>query len=325
MIRFFLPSRVDLLLLLVAVAWGSTYFVAKDLVSAGSVAALLAVRMLLAAAALAAIAASRRGHLTGAELRTGVVLGLLLAGVFAFETFGIAHTTATNAGLIISLTIVFTPVLDAAVSRSRLPGSFLLAATVAVTGVGLLAGNGSLRPPALGDLLILIAAVVRAVHVVSMSALTRTSRAGRPMDSLHLTTVQLGTCAVIFSALSLIQGESIPHFVSRLGLRELALLGYLVLGCTVFAFLVQTWAVRRTSPARVSLLLGTEPIWAALIGVGIAGDRLTPAGGAGMALILIGVAWGRAVEQGSQIEQSRRRHDDDETAPLVPAPERPRR
>ena len=39
-------SRVDLLLLLVAAAWGSTYLVAKELVTPSSVAALLGLRML---------------------------------------------------------------------------------------------------------------------------------------------------------------------------------------------------------------------------------------------------------------------------------------
>jgi drug/metabolite transporter (DMT)-like permease len=289
----FTRFRVDLLLLLVAASWGSTYLVAKELVTPDSVVALLAVRMLLAAAVMAAIVAARRNRVTHAEVRVGVILGVLLAAVFVFETFGIAHTSATNAGLIISLTIVFTPILEAASSRRRLPGKFLLAAIVAVIGVALLAGNGALRPPTLGDLLILVAAIVRAVHVTTMHKLT----ANKPMDSLHLTTVQLATCAVLFSATSLVQGDSIPQYLAQLDSLAWVLFLYLVLICTVFAFFVQTWAVRRTSPSRVSLLLGTEPIWAAIIGITIAQDSIGLAGYVGIALILAGTAWGRAVEQ----------------------------
>ncbi|TQL52652.1 DMT family transporter [Subtercola boreus] len=285
--------RVDLLLLLVAASWGSTYLAAKELVTPGSVVALLAVRMLLAAGVMAVVVAGRRRRVTAAEVRVGVVLGMLLAAVFAFETFGIAHTSATNAGLIISLTIVFTPLLDSAVSGRRLPGRFFLAAVIAVVGVSLLAGNGALRPPSAGDLLVLVAAIIRAVHVTSMSKLT----AGRTMDSLHLTTVQVATCAALFSAASLFAGDSVPQFLARLDPARSVLLLYLVLVCTVFAFFVQTWAVRRTSPSRVSLLLGTEPIWAALIGITLAHDILTPAGYAGIALILAGTAWGRSIEQ----------------------------
>ncbi|MFC5676274.1 DMT family transporter [Aeromicrobium endophyticum] len=285
--------RVDLLLFLVAASWGSTYLVAKELVSTTSVLALLAVRMVLAAAAMAAVVRVRRGRVSSAEVRVGGLLGLALAVVFVLETFGIAHTTATNAGLIISLTMVMTPVLDAAVSGRRLPGGFFAAAVTAVVGVALLAGNGALTAPTAGDLLILLAAVARAVHVTSMARLT----GGRSLDSLHLTTVQLTTCAVLFSLASLLHGDSVPHLLAGLDVTGVALLLYLVLVCTVFAFLVQTWAVRRTSPSRVSLLLGTEPVWAAVCGIAIARDEVSAAGLCGIVLILVGTAWGRSVEQ----------------------------
>jgi len=286
-------SRIDLLLLLVAASWGSTYLVAKELVTPNSVVALLAVRMLLAAAVMAIIVAARRNRVTAAEVRVGMILGALLAAVFAFETFGIANTSATNAGLIISLTIVFTPILESVTSRRRLPTRFFLAATIAVVGVALLAGNGALRPPSLGDLLILAAAIVRAVHVTSMHRLTN----GRPMDSLHLTTVQLATCAVLFAATSGLWGDPIPRYLTQLEPVDGMLVLYLALVCTVFAFFVQTWAVRRTSPSRVSLLLGTEPIWAAIVGIAIAHDSVGVAGYVGIGLILAGTMWGRSIEQ----------------------------
>ncbi|MFD3444498.1 DMT family transporter [Microbacteriaceae bacterium 4G12] len=293
MLTFLARSRVDLLLLLVAASWGSTYLAAKELVSDGSVVALLAARMTLAAITLAVLVALRRSRVTPGEWRVGVILGAWLAAVFALETFGIAHTSATNAGLIISLTIVFTPLLESAITRRRLPRWFLLACSVAVVGVALLASNGALRPPALGDLLILAAAIVRAVHVTTMHRLT----ARQPMDSLRLTTVQLGTCAAVFAVTSLFSGVPVPVYLAGLGPGEAMLFLYLVLVCTVFAFLVQTWAVRRTSPSRVSLLLGTEPVWAAIVGVTLANDVVSLPGYIGIVLILAGTAWGRALEQ----------------------------
>jgi len=291
--------HVDLLLLLVAVSWGSTYLVAKELASPGPVVALLALRMSLAAAVLAAIVVARRIRISRSELRVGMLLGLLLAAVFVFETFGIVHTSATNAGLIISLTIVFTPILDSVVSGRRLPGTFFLAAVAAIAGVALLASNGSFQAPTLGDLLILIAAVVRAVHVTSMSKLI----ANKPMDSLSLTTIQMATCAALFWAMSALYGDPVPQFVAELAPTGGMLFLYLVVVCTVFAFLVQTWAVRITSPSRVSLLLGTEPIWAAIIGITIAHDSISLAGYCGIALILAGTAWGRSIEQRDRLGQ----------------------
>lgn len=67
---------------------------------------------------------------------------------------------------------------------------------------------------------------------------------------------------------------------------------YLAVACTVFAFFVQMWAVRRTSPARVSMLLGTEPLWAAVVGISLGGDPLTVFVVAGAILVLAGTAAG---------------------------------
>jgi len=126
--------RVDILLLLVAASWGSTYLVAKELVTPSEVVALLAIRMTLAAIVMGLVVASRRKRVTAAELRVGIILGILLAAVFAFETFGIAHTSATNAGLIISLTMVFTPILESIVTKRALPTTFFVAAAIAIVG-----------------------------------------------------------------------------------------------------------------------------------------------------------------------------------------------
>jgi drug/metabolite transporter (DMT)-like permease len=298
--------HVDGLLLVVALSWGSTYLVSKELVGPESVVALLAVRMLAAAPLLVvAIAAWRRGRLPArGEWAVGVVLGALLSGVFLLETLGIAHTSATNAGVIISLTIVFTPLLESAVTRRPLPVRFYGAALGALVGVALLTSGSALARPTLGDGLVLGAAVLRAMHVTAMHRLSSrlSTRSQTSPDSAILTAIQLTTCAVLFGAGSGFVGESVPQYVGRLSASGAVLLLYLVVVCTVFAFFVQMWAVRRTSPTRVSLLLGTEPVWAALIGAFVAHDVLSPVAWCGIAVILLSTAWGRRVDTRRSLE-----------------------
>lgn len=55
-----------------------------------------------------------------------------------------------------------------------------------------------------------------------------------PMDSLHLTTVQLATCAALFSATSLFYGDSIPRHLSQLDPGRALLFLYLVLAGTAW-------------------------------------------------------------------------------------------
>lgn len=295
-----LPSRkaihrrggVDLALLAVAGVWGSSYLAAKSSTPPDAVFAVLTLRFAIAAIAMTLLLLPRLRGMTRTELGVGAVLGLILGLIFTLETFGVTRTSAANAGLIISLTILVTPLLQGWVSGRALPAQFFLAALLAVAGVLVLTQADGLRWPGAGDVLMFLAAVVRAVHVVGIARLSR----GRSLDSARLTTVQIGTGLVLFGCVSGVTGPSPLRVGSALTAADWMLLLYLGLASTVLAFFVQTWAVRATSPARVSLLLGTEPLWAFTIAIALSGQTLTLAGFAGGALVLLGVSWGRSVE-----------------------------
>ncbi|WP_433830674.1 DMT family transporter [Actinoplanes sp. CA-015351] len=289
----------DLPLLAVAIVWGSSYLTAKDLTVAGGVLALLALRYLISAAAMLPVLAIRRPRRPSRrEIAVGTLLGLTQALVLAFETYGVAHTSATNAGVLISLTILLTPTLEGVIGRRFLPPGFFVAAAVAVGGVVLLVAGPGLRAPSAGDALILVAAMIRAVHVTLSGHLAR----GRDYDTVTLTTVQTVVGAVLFTAaagptlFTAAAGPTLGAAVSAYGRNQWLAVTYLALGCSVFAFLVQLWAIRRTSAARASLLLGTEPVWAVLIGVGLGGEHLTWLTLAGIALVLGGTFAGQRVE-----------------------------
>jgi drug/metabolite transporter (DMT)-like permease len=283
---------VDLALLAVAVVWGSSYLAAKDVVTADGVFAFLVIRFGLAAAGLALILAVRLHRLSRSEVVLGMLFGLVLSIVFALETFGVTMTSASNAGLIISLTIVMTPLLEQWVRHTHLPPMFYGAGVIAVAGVGLLTQSGGFAAPRLGDLLMLAAAAARAVHVTVIAHVSE----HRAFDSARVTLVQFVTGLVVFLLLSLITGRGVGDVAAHMSMGAWLITIYLALVCTVFAFFIQIWAVRRTSSARVSLLLGTEPLWAATIGMVVAGDPLTVISAAGAGLILIGTNWGRVID-----------------------------
>uniref|UniRef100_A0AAU2VGW6 DMT family transporter n=1 Tax=Streptomyces sp. NBC_00003 TaxID=2903608 RepID=A0AAU2VGW6_9ACTN len=281
----------DLPVLLVAVVWGASYLAAKDITTAHTVTAVLVLRFGLVVPVL--VAAGWRGlrALTAAQWRGAGLLGLVLSGIFLLETYGVVHTSATNAGLIISLTMIFTPLAEAAVTRVRPPRAFLAAAALSVAGVVLLTQGGGFTAPSAGDLLMLLAALARTAHVLFMARV----KAVQDADSLSLTTVQLGGAVAVFAVLAALPGTGdAPWTVAAgFGVREWSGLLFLSVFCTLFAFFVQMWAVRRTSPSRVSLLLGTEPLWAAAAGIALGGERLGALGLLGGILVLAGTSWGR--------------------------------
>ncbi|MFD3332134.1 DMT family transporter [Streptomyces sp. NPDC058700] len=281
----------DLPVLLVAVVWGASYLAAKGITTTHTVIAVLVLRFAVVLPVLVIAGWTRLRALSAAQWRGAATLGLILSGIFLLETYGVVHTSATNAGLIISLTMILTPLAEAAVTRVRPPRAFLAAAALSVTGVVLLTQGAGFTTPSLGDLLMLLAAVARTVHVLAMSR----TKAVQDADSLSLTTVQLGTAVAVFAVIAAFPGTGARPWTVALdfGPREWAGLLFLSVFCTLFAFFVQMWAVRRTSPSRVSLLLGTEPLWAAAAGIALAGDRPGVLGLAGAILVLAGTSWGR--------------------------------
>ncbi|MEN8652239.1 DMT family transporter [Streptomyces sp. 21So2-11] len=280
---------IDALLLVVAIVWGSSYLATKEITSGATVIALLLLRFLIAIPVLGIAVRRKLRRLTLRELGGGTVLGLILAAIFLLETYGVVHTSATNAGLIISLTIIFTPLAESCLNRTLPSRAFLIAAALSLLGVALLSQGAGFTAPSLGDLLMLLAALARTANVLVIHRLP----AVRETDDGALTFMQLTTAVVVFALLSPFVGTPPWQLATTLTGGQWLNVLYLSLACTLFAFFIQLWAVRQTSPSRVSLLLGTEPLWAAVVGIALAGDQLGGLGYVGAVLILVGTFFGR--------------------------------
>lgn len=234
------------------------------------------------------------------------MLGCTQAAVLVVETYGVAHTSAGNAGLLISLTVLLTPLLDRRGPGSALPARFYGAIGIALVGIGILVGG--VHAPRSGDVLILAAAVIRAFHVVLIGRLP-SARTARPAQLTAAQTI-VGTLLLLPVAL--------PHVadLSDAGAGTWAWLVYLALGCSVFAFIAQTWAVQHSSPSRASLLLGTEPVWALLVAAVLGGEPLTTTGALGALLVVTGTYWGQSVERAHRTTEEVRPRQDSAPSPV---------
>jgi drug/metabolite transporter (DMT)-like permease len=282
-------SKVDLVLLAVAIVWGASYLSAKAITPYATVPAMLSVRFAIATLAMIAIWLIRRKKFSRTDLVLGTIFGLTQSAIMSVETFGLKITSATNAGLLISLTIIFTPIMESAWNKRWLPRSFFLAAVGAIVGVALLVTGNGIQEPNFGDVLLFIAAIVRAVHVTAQGVLTR----NREASSFNMILMQCLTATVVFFVFD-VQGafEAIESF----GPAQWAGTLFLALFCSVFAFVAQLWAIRRTSATRSSLLLATEPIWAVVIAVLFGGETLALLGIVGAVVIIASTYVGQGIE-----------------------------
>ncbi|MGL6235796.1 MAG: DMT family transporter [Segniliparus sp.] len=276
-------------MLAVAAMWGLSYLATKELTGAGGAAAILALRFIPSAALLLIVVLATRSRLNRDVLWIGGALGLVQAVTLLLETNAVAHTTATNAGVIVSLAIVIAPIAEGFLLRRPLPGLYYVAAFLAVLGVAVMIGSRGLARPNIGDLMVLGAAFTRSALVVLSGRLT----AGRDVGVFALTLMQSCLNALLFT---LISREALPSLVRGLSATQWVYALILVVGCTFLAFLLQLWAITRTSATRASLLMGTEPVWAVAAGIALGGERLTALALVGAVVTLAATGWGQRVE-----------------------------
>jgi drug/metabolite transporter (DMT)-like permease len=211
--------------------------------------------------------------------RKDFVLAVLAFGAVGFAAYwfqneGLQRTTTLNSAFITGLLVVFTPLIETAVTRRPPSRNVVVAVVCAVLGLFLLEGS-TLRLHS-GDALTLVCAVLFAIWILMGGYLTQ------HFDPVALTAGQMVVFAVL--AVPVVAIGGLGHVTARV------LVAAVVTGvcCSALAFTMQLWGQRFVEPARAAVILQFEPIVAGVIGLWV-GERLGGAGYAGVAIILLGI------------------------------------
>jgi len=256
-----------LALLAMTAAWGSTFFLIKDLVTRMPVADLLAIRFAIASVALGFIAAHRI-HLSRPVVIYGVLLGLLYGSAQILQTAGLSHTSASVSGFVTGLYVVATPLLTAIILRRRIPPLTWVAAVLATLGLGVLALRGF--SIGYGELLTLISAVIYAGHIVALG------RFSSPETTLSLSLVQLSMITLLTAVAALWPtAGSAPGIQLPGSLHDWLVVLYLALIASALTMVLQTWAQAHIEPSRAAVIMAMEPVWAAAFAVALGGESIT--------------------------------------------------
>lgn len=276
----------DIMLLLVACIWGTSYGVAKGALVFYPVMGFLCVRFIMT---FVLLLPALRGHLKTALL-PGLALGTILLGIFLSETYGVHLTTASNAAFLISMCVVLTPLVEWAVFRRRPSAEAIGIACLSVVGAMMLTGASQVEMNT-GDWLMIVAAVLRAFMVCSTKYLLQNVK----VPALALTAVQVGVVGFGSLLILLVTTGGVPALPTEWSFWTATV--YLVLFCTLFAFFAQNYALQHASPTRASLLMGSEPLFGACFAVLWLNEQLTPLAWCGGGLILIAALVGGRPEK----------------------------
>ena len=249
-------------LLALAACWGSTFFLIKDLLDRVPTLDFLAVRFAIASLALLLVAPKALGRLSPVVRRHAVVLGVLYGVAQILQTAGLAHTPASISGFVTGLYVVCTPLLAAAILRTRIPPITWVAVALATVGLGVLALNGF--SIGYGELITLSSAFLYALHIVGLGAWSSAQ------DAVGMTILQIMVIAVVCTLATVHDGIVLPDRTS-----DWVSVGYMAVVVGALGLLGQTWAQAHLPPTRSAIIMSMEPVFAAFFAVLLGGELLT--------------------------------------------------
>lgn len=273
-----LQLRGNLIMLVVTLFWGASYlFIKIGLTDMGAY-NLIALRFGIAFLLASLVFYKRMRKTTWLLLKHSALLGIILFAALAVVTIGVQSTSASNAGFLFSLAVVFVPLLVALIYKKRLQRHVLIGVFLSFVGICLMTMTHGFGIH-MGDLLIILGALLYAIYILV------TDRVASKGDALVLGIWQLGYTAVFATVFSfLFETPQLPQTTSS----WLAILALGIL-CSACGFIGQTIAQQYTTPIRTGLIFSLEPVFTVLFSLLFLHEVLSTQAYVGASFMLFGV------------------------------------
>lgn len=291
-------NRAVFALLCVTVLWGWTFVwmkqaidAARETLGAGGVATgiglFMALRFGLAAIAMLALPAVRSG-LTRGAWRGGLWIGLALLGGFLLQMFGLSGVSPAVSAFLTSLYVLFTALLTSIRDRRPPHVGLIVGALLATFGAGFIGGpppqiaswfgaNPGASSAGLGTAegLTILCAFVFAVHILVTDAWTKREKP-MPVTFTSFVVVAIGgtaTLAISWWLDGARDGAVLLTLLARPDFWQPLVFSSLL--ATVLALSLMNVYQRDLDPVRAAIVYAIEPVWAALVGIGLGLDHAT--------------------------------------------------
>ena len=270
--------QANFLIVLVALFWGSTYFLTKMAVAELEPFNLTALRFGTAFIITALFFFKRIRNADRTVIKYSIILGVLAVIAVLSMTFGVQYTTASNAGFLISLSVVMIPLISVVVLKKKIKAKLLLSVILATIGIVCLTLNEQLTINK-GDILCILCATSFAVQVLIMERIPKSA------DSVAIGALQLGITAMVNFILSFF----LENFTVPSDLKVWGVIVILGVFCTAFCYIIQIYALKDTSAIQAGIILSLEPVFSAIFAYIFLGELLSKQGYIGAIFLFISV------------------------------------
>jgi drug/metabolite transporter (DMT)-like permease len=266
--------------------WGASWVVAKVALRELTPLQISAWRMILAGLVLLPVAVyyARRADLPRGLWPRLALLGLAQAVAAKWcSLWGVQHSTAANAGLLMALEPGFTVALAALVLSERLSAARLTSLALGAAGAYLIVFRETGWPElsgatVLGD----------GVFIVGLSLEAAYSVYSKPLSERHppLAIAAASLAVALPVWIPVAAADAAVHGWPAFGVTGWLAIVYFALGCTVFGYVVWVFALRRIAAGAVALSVFVQPLVGTLAAVLVLGEHLTARTLGGAALVL---------------------------------------
>jgi drug/metabolite transporter (DMT)-like permease len=248
--------KADILLLVIAAVWGSSFTLMKNVLDYIPSFAYLALRFIIAAVILLVVFRNRLKQLNGKTIIYGIIIGLTLLGGMALQVIGLRFTSASNSAFITGMNVIMVPIIAAVFFKKKPDLQSIVGVVIAFGGLFFLSGGLNFKFN-IGDFLTLLCAFCFALQIIFIDRFTR------ERDSVLLSIIQISFAGVMYLGLWF-SIDNKPFVIDRTVILTLLITG--VLG-TALAYTAQNVAQKYTSPTHTALILTAEPVFGALFAV----------------------------------------------------------
>ncbi len=219
----------------------------------------------------------------------GIICLQSFTGVFLFSIcllYGVQFTTATESGIITSLTLIVIAVLSLFILKEKLTKRIVLSIALAVVGIAvinLINGDGEARGyfPLLGNVLIMLAVIGEALFTILGKLLSH------KVSPLAISTFVTVIGFLLFLPLAIF--EAVTFDFRQPGLLDWGYVLYFAVFVTVVAFYLWYSGVSKVSGSVSGVFTGVLPVSTILLSYVVLDEQLTWAHVIGVAFVLVGI------------------------------------
>lgn len=272
--------KADLMLVLVTLCWGVSYFMMDLCLEEMDPLSLNAFRFLVAFAVAALLAFKKIKNVNLKTLKYAFFISISLIFVYIGATYGVKYTSQSNAGFFCATSTVFTPILAFFIKKVVPDKKLAIVIVLCTVGMALMSLDGAFHV-ASGDLLCIMCGFAYGIDLI----ITESAVAHEDVDAFQIGVYQLGFTGVWMLILSFIfETPCLPQSPTCWFYAC-----FLAVLCTGVAFIVQAIAQQYTTATHVGIIFALEPVFAGIVAFLFAGERLLPRAYFGAFLMLISI------------------------------------